>query len=130
MSSPGFESHLTQKVGGGVGEFAVRPARAGAEFGGHHDVFQGVERRHELEVLEHEPRVLVADPRAGVLVEVVQGDAIEDHRPTRGPVESGAETEQRGLAAARWTDDGAGRAGQPELKLTSLSTVNSRSPLR
>ena len=108
-----FEAHLPQEVRRLPGQHGRRfPRATPAQFGGDHHVFQRGQRRHELEVLEHEARVLVADPRAGVLVQSFQRQPASLHRAARGAVQPGAESQQRRLAAARRPDDGAGRPGR------------------
>ena len=81
------------------------PAVFAAEFQRHEHILDRGERGDELEVLKHEahrddcatPRVHPGRARRGLPVEA--------HRARGGVVESGAEAEQRGLAAARGADD-------------------------
>jgi acyl-CoA thioesterase-1 len=87
-----------------------------AEFERHEDVFQRGERGEELEALENEPGGGVAQGGEGVFVESVEILSVEEHVAGGGTVEAGAESEQRGLAAARGADDGAvGPGGEVEV---------------
>ena len=68
------------------------------------------QRRDQLERLEDESDLLGAQAGAPVLVERAEILAVEMDRAAGGPVESGEQAEQRGLAAARGSDDGHERA--------------------
>ena len=55
-----------------------------AQFGGDHHVLQRGEIREQLEILEDEPGVLIAEQRALVLVQLIQRHAIDPDRAARG----------------------------------------------
>ena len=79
-----------------------------AQFERNHYVLQRREAGQELEVLEDESGVLVAQERALVFVQLVQYRSIKNHRSAGWQVQTGAKSEQRGFAAAGRTDDRAG----------------------
>jgi hypothetical protein len=60
---------------------------------------------------EHEQRFAGTQPRAGILVEVVEAFAEQPHLAAAGVVESGQQAQQGGLAGARSADDGERLAG-------------------
>ena len=92
------------------GAGVVRMARRASELERHEHVLQRCERRDELEILKHESDGLVAHACAAILIQPAELAAGELHAAGRGLVEAGAEAEQRGLATAGGTDDGAGTA--------------------
>ena len=87
--------------------------RAGlpAQFHWHHHIFERGQRGDELEVLKYESDQLVAQPGASIFIKIGEPDIVEQHFADGRLVETGAETKQGRLAAARGTDDGAGRGG-------------------
>ena len=83
-----------------------------AQFHRNHDVFQGGQGGNELEVLENKADFLIADARRpAVLVQHAEVNAVQAHAARGRVFQSGAETEEGGLAAAGRPDDGAGGAG-------------------
>src|SRR3954469_2763320 len=70
------------------------------------DVVQGVGAGEQVEGLEDEADLLVADPGQLGVVELLDGGAVEDVAPGRGGVETADEVHQRRLAAARGAHDG------------------------
>ena len=75
-----------------------------------HDVFQGRKRGNELERLKDEADHFVAHARAAIFIERAEVHAVEMHLAGSGLVEPGAQTNERGLAAARGPDNGARRS--------------------
>ena len=82
-----------------------------AQFERYHHVLHCRERGEQLKVLEDEADGFVANTRAPVLIERAEVNACEMNRARGRLIESGAEAEQRCLAAAGRPDDGARRAG-------------------
>ena len=64
------------------------------------------QRRDQVKELEHEPDLLAAQLRQGVLAERGDVDAVDHDRARRRRIEAGEQPEQRRLAAAGRTDDG------------------------
>jgi hypothetical protein len=81
-----------------------------AELERHLHVLRGRERRDELKGLKHKPNFLAAKPCARVLVHGGEVGPVQDHRATRGCIESGEQTEQRCFATPGRPDDGDERA--------------------
>ncbi len=69
-------------------------------------VLQRSQRREEVEGLEDETDLFRPELRPPVLGEREDVFTVQDDTAGRGLVEAGQQTEQRGLAAARGTDDG------------------------
>src|SRR5688572_11884305 len=69
------------------------------------DVLPGRERRYQLEALEHEADLLAAELGPRVLTHLAEIVAVEDHLAASRGIESGEESEKRGLPAARGSDD-------------------------
>jgi len=106
MAGAVAEADATEDFAGGL----LRAAHA-AQLERHENIFQRGQRGEELETLENETGGGIAQGGDGVLVEVVEAAAVERDVPGGRPVETGAESEQGGLAAAGGSDDGAVRAG-------------------
>lgn len=88
----------------------LRAAHA-AQFERHEDVFQRGQRGKELETLEDESGGGIAQGGDGVLIEFVETASVELDVSGGRPVQTGAESEQGGLATAGGSDDGAVRTG-------------------
>ena len=84
-------------------------ARGGAAFAAelewHLHVLQRRERWNELNALEDEPNFLATKASALILGQAPEIDTVEDHRAAGGGIESGQQSEQRGLAAPGRPDD-------------------------
>ena len=72
---------------------------------GHHHVLESRQRGEEMEGLEYEPYVVCAKPRSTVFGKSLEIFTGYGYRALRRLVKSGEETQQGGLAAARWADD-------------------------
>ena len=59
--------------------------------------------------LKHKPDIGIAEAGKGIFTQEMQAVPVQDHRAGRRTVQASAETQQGGFAAARWTDNGAGR---------------------
>src|SRR5688572_20795451 len=84
---------------------AARRVRSAKELERQHHVLERGERGQELERLEHEAHHAAAKLRAPVLVEREEVGAVDPHAPARGNVQSGEESEKRGLSRARRAQD-------------------------
>ena len=107
MVQPVPEAHALQQFH----HLGVVPAGP-AQLERHEDVLPRRQRRDELEILEDEADAFVAHERPLVLGHSADLAPIQLHAAGRGPVEAGAEAEERGLAAAGGADDRAGAAGR------------------
>ncbi len=81
-----------------------RVANAG-NFHGHRDVFVRGQRGNQMKELKDEPDLLAAETREAVFIQARDIHAVDPDRSRRRRVESGDESQQRRLAAARWADD-------------------------
>ena len=79
MLHPVAESDAGEKLFG-----AFADAAFAAQFGGDHHVLQRGEIWEQLKVLEDETRVLVAEERTLVLVQLIQRHAVDADRAARG----------------------------------------------
>ena len=92
---------------------AIEPVRgafsgigAARQFQRQQDVLQRGERGQQLERLEHETDAAGAQPRAGVLVEIVEALAEQHDLARRRLVEPRQEAEQGGFSGTRGSGDG------------------------
>ena len=81
------------------------------EFERQHHVLERVERRHEMEGLEHEADALGAEAGAAVLVEIVEVLTVEFHITGGRQIEARKQREQRGFTGPGRPDDRHGLAG-------------------
>ena len=88
-----------------AGAGLVRLAVDASQLHRHQDVFKSGQRRHQLERLEDEADFLGPELRAGVFAEAPEIDTVERDGALRGPVETGQQAKQGGLAAARRPHD-------------------------
>src|SRR5262249_40549153 len=70
------------------------------------DVFERVQHRQQVVALEHETHALGALCRLFGVAESCQPASFEHDLPALEVLEPGQAVQQRGLAAARWSDDG------------------------
>jgi hypothetical protein len=71
----------------------------------HGDVLERRERRDEVKELEDEADLLATESGEAVFAELGDVDAVDQHVTRARRVQPGNQPEQRGLAAARGTDD-------------------------
>ena len=81
------------------------------ELEGEEDVLPRGEVAQQLEGLEDEADLAAPKEGEGVLVEVLEGLAVDADGALRGAVEAGEQAEEGGLAAARGAEDGDEVAG-------------------
>src|SRR3569623_3397518 len=81
-------------------------ARAAAIAQRHIDVVEQVEVGNQVEALEDEADLLVAQPRARLVAELRDVDAVELVLAARRFLEQAGDVEKRRLAGARWPGDG------------------------
>ena len=82
------------------------------QFGRYQDILQRSEGRQELEILEHESHVLVADPGSAIFIQRTEILPRQPHHTARGLIQTRAQTQQRRLPGTAGTDNGAGFARQ------------------
>ena len=99
MAAVGEPDPAEELVGARATLFAAQLKR-------HLHVFPCGERRNQLERLKDEAHLGATQLRPLVLVERTELLAVEMDGATRRAVEPGEQSEQGGLAAARWPDDG------------------------
>src|SRR6266851_5498091 len=90
---------------------AVRCARFARELQGQHHVLQRVQRRQQLERLEHEAEEARPERRAPVLVQSEEIGAVQAHSTRARRIEAREQAEKRRFARARGADDGHRVAG-------------------
>src|SRR5450432_1535999 len=78
---------------------------------GQADILGRVEERNEVEELEDEARLIAAQTGRGVIVEVADRLAAQDHLAARGLVQPAEEVEERALAGAARAHQGHELAG-------------------
>src|SRR5690606_31690084 len=110
MVEPMAEPHLLERGGGGGPNLGQRLAGFG-DLEREADVFDGGQRRYEMEVLEQDADRAASDPGQSVLVEVRNVSASDAYLAAGGPLQAGEHHHQRGLAATRRTDGGNHLAG-------------------
>src|SRR5690349_19288619 len=85
---------------------AGRGATVAAELEGNLDVLERGEGGDQLEALEDEADLRPAKLRSLIFRQARQVGAVEQHRAAGGNIKAREESEQRGLAAPRWSNDG------------------------
>ena len=94
----------------GAGQ-TVLPGHAGQEQR-QRDVLRQGEGGEEVEELEDEADPVAPQRRQPLVVQLREVDAVDGHRPRRGPVHAPAEVQERGLAAPGRSHDGHELAGR------------------
>ena len=78
----------------------------------HEHIFQGRQRRDQLEILKHKAHVGISHQRPRILAHLANTLARDAHRAAAGSVEPGTQPEERRLAAAARPDDRRARASE------------------